>query len=349
MSRYRRRRHRIPILACLVFLCAIVLAATKVGGTEEPLVLQAPQPQIETAGETGAQAMAAIPPEDIQEASVELYRTALDKTVTLTMEDYLVGVVAAEVPASFEPEALKAQAIVARTYTLRKINGGATGPGGTAICDNYAYCQAYMDDEQLREKWGDAFTENYQKVKTAVTDTTGKVVLYEGELALTPYHSTCGGKTASAAEVWGTAYPYLVSVDCRWDTDAARYKEDFTFALADMPELLGENGVATVSLTSAQRQREVPKILDKTASGRVSHLSYGGMELEGTAFRSKLGINSTNFTFDVDGGTLIVHTRGYGHGVGLCQYGANGMAKEGKTAAEIIAYYYKGVEIGTAD
>ena len=333
--RWRRRRRN----GVLFFFCALLLFAAAWIATRET--------------ETPEREATPLPLTPEGEIAVDLYLVEEDKTITLDLEDYIVGVVAAEVPANFEPEALKAQAIVARTYSVRKINAKEAGETDqvheAALCDSFAHCQAYCDDEEMREKWGDQYEEYSEKIRQAVEDTRDLVVLYEGEIALTPYHSTCGGKTASAEEVWGEAYPYLVSVDCDLDTDAPRYTEDFAFALADIPWLLGEDGKPCIALSSGEEADEVPEIMSETESGRVAVLSYGGLEFAGTDFREKMGINSTNFTFEVEGDELLIHTQGFGHGVGLCQHGANGMAKEGKTAEEIIAHYYVGTEIGSID
>lgn len=331
---WRRKKRNFPLMLICVFLTFVAAICVYYG---EPEAVPEPEEAIISAPEG-------------DEITLDLYRVEQDKTVQLELEDYILGVVAAEVPANFEPESLKAQAIVARTYAVRKLFGEtalAEPEHEAALCDSFAHCQAYCDEEEMKEKWGDQYDEYHGKIEKAVEDTRGLVVLYNGEIALTPYHSTCGGKTASAAEVWGKAYPYLISVDCTWDEDAPRYQEDFAFALKDIPWLLGEDGKPCFALAADEEVEEVPEIIEKTTSGRVALLSYGDLEIQGTEFRTKMGINSTNFTFEVEGDELLVHTQGYGHGVGLCQHGANGMALEGKTAAEIISHYYVGTTLGS--
>ena len=269
--------------------------------------------------------------------------------VTLPLETYVIGVVAAEMPSSFEPEALKAQAVIARSYALGKIraNAGNAADGHGDLCDDPGHCQAYYDPAYLEKEWGADFAEKYRKVTDAVTATAGQVLTYEGGLAQTFYHSTCGGKTASAKEVWGEEIPYLQSVTCKWDRDAPRYRETFSVSLSDLPWLLGDGSSPCIAVAEGETVTVVPSVAGESDSGRIEAVSYAGLMFDAADFRRALGLNSTRFTLESDGETLKVTTYGFGHGVGLCQYGANGMAKDGKTYDEILSYYYKGTELNT--
>ena len=269
--------------------------------------------------------------------------------VTLPLETYVIGVVAAEMPSSFEPEALKAQAVIARSYALGKIraNAGNAADGHGDLCDDPGHCQAYYDPAYLEKEWGADFAEKYRKVTDAVSATAGQVLTYEGGTAQTFYHSTCGGKTASAKEVWGEEIPYLQSVTCKWDRDAPRYRETFSVSLSDLPWLLGDGSSPCIAVAEGETVTVVPTVEVECDSGRIEAVSYAGLMFDAADFRKALGLNSTRFTLESDGEMLKVTTYGFGHGVGLCQYGANGMAKDGKTYDEILSYYYKGTELNT--
>ena len=262
------------------------------------------------------------------ETNITLYRTATGVSKEMPLETYILGVVAAEVPPSFEAEAIKAQAIVARTYALSTLSQGG------ALCDDYRHCQGYYDADTRHQRWGADYQRNEEKYASAVAETKGLAVTYEGNLAKTFFHSTCGGSTSSAKEVWGSEIPYLQSVACDWDKDAPRYEETVSFSKSEMAQRLSEADDAAL-----------PVFAGFTPSGRVATLSYGGKTIKATDFRQCLALNSTNFSLRESGDTVWITTKGYGHGVGLCQYGANGMAKEGKTAEENICHYYTDVKV----
>ena len=284
-----------------------------------------------TAGEEPVKT-AAAEKEAIETASkpmeVTILRSRTGGSETMDLEEYIYGVVAAEVPHTFESEAIRAQAIVARTYALSTLENGG------ALSDDAATCQAYSDTEMLQQRWGEDYEANQQRFQAAVNSTRGLVVTYEGALAKTYFHSTCGGKTSSAQEVWGGEIPYLQSVVCTWDREAPRYEERKSFSKQEVAKAL--DSAAEVA---------VPVSQGFTPSGRVATVSYQGRTIAATDFRRLLGLNSTNFTLTEEGDALTITTRGFGHGVGLCQYGANGMAKAGWKAEKIVAYYYQGVEI----
>ena len=261
--------------------------------------------------------------------------------VMLPLEDYVVGVTAAEMPLHFEDEAQKAQSVIARTYALWKTASAAsTHENGADLCSDPGHCQAYYDEAMLRDLWGDAFETNYKSLRNAVESTRGQVLTYQGELAETYYHSTCGGQTASALEVWGEDVPYLQSVACKWDQDAPRFSETVTLSLSELPWLLGNGTSPCIAVAKGEEVSHVPAAVTKTESGRIQSVSYAGLTFSAADVRRALGLNSTRFTFRTEGSNLIVTTQGFGHGVGLCQYGANGMAKEGYDYKSILLHYY---------
>lgn len=243
----------------------------------------------------------------------------------MDMEEYLTGVVLAEMPASFEAEALKAQSVVARTYTLKVMAGGAKHGG--AVCGDYACCQAYIDPADYT-----GGEENLEKVRSAVLSTAGQVLTYGGNLIEATYFSCSGGSTEDAVAVWGTDYPYLRATDSPGEEGAAHYTDTVTFPAA---EFAGHLGISQVTLGTATY----------TAGGGVNTISIGGKEFKGTEVRTLLGLRSTAFTISVQGETVSVTTKGFGHRVGMSQYGADAMALEGKSYEEILAHYYQGTEL----
>ncbi|MDO4541756.1 MAG: stage II sporulation protein D [Bacillota bacterium] len=267
---------------------------------------------------------------DMSLNQVELYRSEKGIREKLSLEDYITGVIAGEMPTDFAPEALKAQAVIARTYAAAVLAQGGE------LCDDPGHCQCYYDEEALSAKWGKDYQSKIAKCREAVTATDGEVILYNGEIAKTFFHSTCGGKTSSSAEVWGEDIPYLQSVECQWDTQAPRYQETVTLSLGELPYLLDIAGSPDT----------VPVAAGVTGSGRVETVSYGGQTIKATDFRKSLALNSTDFTITSQGDKVVISTKGFGHGVGLCQYGANGMAKQGYDYGQIIVHYYTGVTLG---
>lgn len=277
--------------------------------------------------------------------SISLYDVKNKMMVTLPLEEYIIGVVAAEMPSDFQEEALKAQAVIARTYACWKMREGSSGRWHGDLCNDPGHCQAYYDLSALRSLWGDDFNVKYQRFADAANATAGMILTYNEEIAETYYHSTCGGKTASAGEVWGEDIPYLQSVTCKWDKNAPRYRESKTLSLSELPWLLGDGISPCIAVSKGENVSHIPVASAETESGRVQMVSYAGLIFEGTDFRNALELNSTRFTLESEGDVLTVTTYGFGHGVGLCQYGANGMAEQGYSFDEILSHYYTDTEL----
>jgi|GEM_PF-146315 len=258
---------------------------------------------------------------------ITIYRSN-GTVLNIELEEYLVGVVAAEIPASFNIEALKAQAIVARTYTLKRLSRGLT-LGDTAAT------QEYKDINQMKITWQGDFQKYYDKIKSAVDATKGKYVTYGGTYIDAVYHSTSNGYTEDAVYVWGNNIPYLRSVDSSWDRNASSYLRTET---KDNNTILSVLGISVSADTPVE-------VLSRNASGRITSVRIGDSTYTGVNLRNMLGLRSADFDIVIQDGNLVFTTRGYGHGVGMSQYGANGMANSGYNYAQIITHYYQGVQI----
>ena len=252
----------------------------------------------------------------------------------MDMDEYLTGVVLAEMPAFFEPEALKAQAVAARTYARKaSVTGGKHGD--SSVCTDYTCCQAYQSPEEYLEKGG--IRNDIQKVRSAVQDTSGYVLTYNGELIEAVYFSCSGGKTEDAVAVWGTDYPYLRSTDSPGEENAAFYSETKLFT----PEEFGEALGIVLSADPAQWLGEVTR----TAGGGVDTMEIGGVKYGGVELRTALGLRSTAFTITVQDDEIRIVTHGYGHRVGMSQYGADVMAAAGSDYQQILGHYYPGTAL----
>ncbi len=283
--------------------------------------------------ETAAQETA---PETIAEsvALPMLLRQADGSVEPMDMDSYLVGVVLAEMPTAFEAEALKAQAVVARTYTQKAYEtGGKHGDG--SVCADPACCQAYIAPGDYLAQGGTA--QGLEKVAAAVAATTGYVLTYQGELIEATYFSCSGGSTEEAAAVWGTDYPYLQAVDSPGEENAVHYTDTLLFTAQEFQEALGHS----LSGSAASWFGAVTY----TAGGGVATMVIDGVSYTGSQLRSLLGLPSTAFAIAVDGEQVHVTTRGYGHRVGMSQYGADAMAVTGSSYQEILAYYYQGTAL----
>ena len=247
------------------------------------------------------------------------------------LEEYVVGVLSGEMPLSLEEEALKAQAVAARTYVLKKMQEKKEYDVVDTVSN-----QVYFNEEERKEKWKDQFEERNDKIKKIVNETKGEYVVYQNEIIEAFFFSTSVGVTENSGEVFSKQLPYLVSVESKWNEKVSPvYQVEYDFKLTDFYQKLG---------LPYQDQLTI-KILKSTSSGRVKKLSINGIELEAGMVFSKLNLKSTFFTIEQIGSVVHIVTKGYGHGVGMSQYGANGMAKEGYHYDQILKHYYQGTEI----
>ena len=265
----------------------------------------------------------------------------------MNMHDYLVGVLRAEMPASFEPEALRAQAVAARTYTLYKLRGGpiAAHPDADA-CDDVACCKAYQSAAEAAEAWGAMALYYEEKLDAAVSDTDGEILLYGGEPILAVFCSSTAGHTQNAGAVWQTDLPYLTSVSSPENEDTVPdYHTAASFPASEFRErFLASHPEAELAGDPAGWIGGI----ERSDAGFVTALRVGGVRVKGNELRTILSLRSPAFTVDVSGDTLTFSVTGYGHGVGMSQYGANALAAAGMDYREILAHYFPGTELAHA-
>ena len=262
----------------------------------------------------------------------------------LPIDEYLLGVVSSEMPASFEIEALRAQAIVARTYTIYQIIHSKGKHGNADICDNFACCQAWMSKEDRLNKWNENEKENnWNKITHAVNSTSGKIITYNGEPIDAFFHSNSGGVTETASNVWGGEnLPYLQSVEVAGEDNYQQFNSEVKLS---KEELVNKLKTKYPEVEINFDEQDQIKIEEYTESGRVKTIKFGNIKLAGTEARTLLGLKSTNFNIEADETNIIFRVLGYGHGVGMSQTGADSLAKQGNNYEEIIKHFYTGVEI----
>ena len=302
-------------------------------GLVVPLVLAAMFQRSPQVGDVERGALSPEQPEPVDPAVVLTVKNKAGNLQQMDLESYLVGVVLGEMPADFEPEALKAQAVVARTYTRKRMEGSKHQ--GAVICMDPGCCQSWRSEEEYLSQGGKRSA--VEKVRRAVADTDGMVLCYGGRLIDATYFSCSGGSTEDAVAVWGQDVPYLQAVESPGEENAPRYSDTVTFAASDFAEKLGLSGNGS--------PRDWFGETVYTDGGGVERMVIGGREFTGTQLRSKLGLRSTAFTVLVQGNQIEITTRGFGHRVGMSQYGAQAMAKAGSGYGEILTHYYTGAEL----
>ncbi|MGI6112993.1 MAG: stage II sporulation protein D [Mahellales bacterium] len=283
-----------------------------------------------------------------QDMEVNLYIASQNSMERLPLEEYVIGVVAAEMPAAFELEALKAQAVVARTYVSnRLLRLGKTGCSeypSADVCDRSDHCQAWIDQKAMEEKWGKINYYKYiRKITTAVEETAGLILIYDNAPIEAVFHSTSGGKTENSEDVWNEALPYLRSVVSDGEENAPKFTDTKTYTVSDFISIL-EMRYPSIDIDKKNLKESI-RLGEITEGGRVKDLTIGNITMEGTEFRELFNLNSTNFKIKVKGSEVVINTIGYGHGVGMSQYGANSMAEKGSSYIEILQHYYQGVDI----
>lgn len=278
------------------------------------------------------------------DAAIALTAQINGETVQTTMADYLPGVLAAEMPASFETEALKAQAIAARTYILYRMQQTSEAHPDAQVCDDFACCAAYKSEETLRENWGAAFETNWAKIQQAVRETSGQYMVYEEKPIQAVFHSSSAGMTEDSGNIWG-GLPYLVSVDSpETEEEVPNFVTSVTFSADEFRRVILTTD-PQVDLSGDVSEWVGEIVVGET--GRVESAAIGNVNFSGTDLREMFDLRSTAFTLDYGGGQFVFTTTGYGHGVGMSQYGANVLAKKGHDCAEILQHYYNGVSIIT--
>lgn len=265
----------------------------------------------------------------------------------ISIDEYLYGVVSAEMPANYEEEALKAQAVAARTYTIYQILNNNGKHKNSDICDDSTCCQAWISKDNRMKRWSEEERENnWNKIVKAVNSTAGKIITYNNEAINAFFHSNSGGKTEIPSNVWigGKDFPYLKSVETSGENAYTQYSSEVKISKIDLLEKLKKE-YSDIQIDF--NENESIKILEYTQSGRVKTVEFGNTEIAGTKVRSIIGLKSTNFSIKIDGDDVVFLVKGYGHGVGMSQTGADSMAKQGKNHEEILKHFYTGVEITT--
>lgn len=262
----------------------------------------------------------------------------------LPLDEYLLGVVSAEMPATFEQEALNAQAVVARTYTIYSITHNNNKHGEADICDDSACCQAWISKDDRMSKWEESVREeNWRKIQLAINNTTGKIITYNSEVIDAFFHSNSGGITEVPVNVWGgTEYPYLQSVETSGEDAYSQFSSEVVVTKEELKNKIIQKHP---DFTIDYNESECIKILEYTEGGRIKTLKIGNLNLSGVEVRSILGLKSANFEVIMEGDNIKFVVKGYGHGVGMSQTGADSMAKAGSNYEEIIKHFYTGVEV----
>ncbi len=265
-----------------------------------------------------------------------VYDKATNKTTEMAADEYIFGVIAAEMPALYETQALKAQAVAAYTYACykRELNKKADYD----ITTDFSTDQSYKTEEKAREDWGDNAEEYVQKIKSVIKSVSGKCMYYENKPIFAAYHAVSSGKTYSAKDVWGKEIEYLKSVESKGDMESKKYEAVLEFSEEELEEKL-------LSLVSKKKNKEILGDIKAKKSGLVESIKVYGNDVSGSEIRSALGLPSSNFKIEKKDGKYIFNCLGYGHGVGMSQHGANYMAKQGYNYKQILCHYYKGITI----
>ncbi len=280
------------------------------------------------------------------DVGLDVYWVAEDRIVRMGLEEYVAGVVAAEMPGRFHLEALKAQAVAARTYAVKRIRAFG-GPGcshypGADLCTDPAHAQAWHSPQELRDKWGIlGYLMYWRRINQAVEATRGLILTYDSQPVDAVYHSTSGGRTEDSSLVWGNEVPYLVGVESPHESHSPYWE---TREILSLEEMASRLGLPISSLQGAGQ--DLVNLQEKSPSGRALVVKIAGQTYTGIDLRQKLELNSTmimSVTTSESGVEFL--TRGWGHGVGMSQYGADGMANDGASYSEILAHYYRGTRL----
>ncbi|MCL2508335.1 MAG: stage II sporulation protein D [Oscillospiraceae bacterium] len=330
------------VLVTLIFILAPIAAVEKAG--DEPETSQSESiPGVSTQRDGPAEQGASYPSPD--GGAIKVLRSFSETVETLSETDYLIGAVAAEMPVTYHAEALKAQAIACYTYALYNKSLQEADPSdslkGAHLSDSPSRHQGYLSPAERREKWGDKADAYEDRIRLAVMEVQGKALTYDGAYIMAAFHALCPGKTESAKVVWGKEYPYLQSVVSAGDKLSPDYSDTLVLTKAQFAQLLS-------SVPGAEFTGDASKWVsgaETSGSGIVTSVKVGGAKVSGTDIRTALGLRSAAFTIDYADGSFTVKTTGYGHFVGMSQYGADYMARQGFTWEDIVRHYYMGIMI----
>lgn len=262
---------------------------------------------------------------------IKVYNHISDEVCEYNLEEYVWRVVAGEMYYSYNPEALKAQAVAVRTYAMKKADSTLPEHKGGDVCTNSAHCMAFVSEEDAKAKWGDKYSEISEKFKKSAYETAGEVITYNDEYATAVFHAISSGTTESAKDVWGGNAPYLSNNDSSLDKNAKGYKSTAEFTFDELYERLG---ITADDFKNAE--------VKKTAAGGIKSITAGEKSLSGAEIRKMLGLRSANFEYEIKDNIIHFTVYGYGHGIGMSQAGANEYANAGYTYSEILKKYYPG-------
>ena len=276
--------------------------------------------------------------------TIKVYITKEDKVVEVPIEEYVKSVVSGEMPAGFEVEALKAQSVAARTYVAAKRGRPCDIAKGGDVCDT-THCQVYIGKEERITKWEDKGEEYWDKISKAVDETKGKVLAYNKELVQYPqFFSTSSGMTENSKDVFSSDLPYLVSTESTGEEEVApRFNGELKLDINKFVETI--NTKFQDSKLTVNNLSEQINIISRSDAGGVKEIKVGESTVSGLDLRLAIGLNSTNFQYTIINDDIIFATKGYGHGVGMSQWGANVMAKNGSDYSSILKHYYTGIEL----
>lgn len=264
--------------------------------------------------------------------SIRVKKVDTNEIVSVPFEDYIIGVLAGEMPVNFELEALKAQAVAARSYVMKQM---AYNKDKEYDVVDTVKNQVYLDEEYLKQAWKEEYTTKINKIKTAVLETYNEYLEYDGEVVEAMFFSTSVGKTENSEEVFSSAKPYLRSVDSSWDSISPAYEINYSFTLQDFYNKLNLEYNDKITLEP----------IEKTSTGRIKKIKINNVSFDGAKVVSSLNLKSNYFIIEQDNNTVNITTKGYGHGVGMSQYGAQAMALKGYNYKEILSHYYQGTSI----
>ena len=274
-----------------------------------------------------------------QPETISVFRTVNNKAEEITFFEYVCGSVAAEMPLAYNEEALKAQAVACYTNALRQKNSGTEKNGD--ISDDTAVHQGYIDADQRKEKWGKDFDKYEKKLQKAVRAVEGEALYYKNQLCVAAFCAISNGKTEDAENLWGTKMPYLVSVDSEGDTLSPTYASTVSFSKEEFLEIAQKLGADKEKLSDLKTSIKITK---KSLSGTVLKISVGGKEFTGEEIRKAFSLRSPTFTVKTTKNAVTFNVSGYGHGIGMSQYGANYLAENGYSYKDILEHYYSGAK-----
>lgn len=328
------KKYGLMIISFALILTAIPMAPAIMSKNHDPV-----------SNDTSSEASTDNPEQNSKE-TILMLDTSTGDVLSLSMKDYIIGAVTAEMPASFEKEALKAQAVAVHTYAVRQQQAESQKPSpelcGAALSNDSDHYQAYFTKSQAMEFYGTGYENAYEKISSAVEEVLPYIITYDDKPILAAFCSMSSGQTESAANVWGQEVPYLIPADSSGDKSAPNYIWEKEFSKKELKSLL-ESAFSEGDFSSSKE--DFIKIEKCSESGTVLSATVGGLKVSGQDIRNALSLRSASFEAEWNGDTCTITTKGYGHGVGMSQYGANAMAKSGADWKEILMHYYTDAKI----